>query len=188
MLLRRTRRTALDAYAHQDIPFERLVTALHPDRDSGRSPLFQVMFSLQNAPLPALRSPELTLRPIEAPSGTSKFDLTLFAAEQNGELRLTMEYSSDLFDPATIDRMLDHYRILLGADRREQPDRPVGALPMLSPDERQRVLAGCDGGGPGGLDAGGLDDLTASGLEAADDAELDALLDELSPNELSTNE
>ena len=88
---------------------------MQPDRESGRSPLFQVMFALQNAPLPALRSPEMSLTPLEAPSGTAKFDLTLFAVESAEGLRLTMEYSSDLFDPATVDRMLAHYRILLEA-------------------------------------------------------------------------
>src|SRR5262249_10469551 len=98
-LLRRTRRTAIDASAHQDTPFERLVAALRTDRASGRSPLFQVMFSMQNAPMPALRSPEITLTPLVAPTGTAKFDLTLFAAEGPEGLYLTMEYSSDLFDP-----------------------------------------------------------------------------------------
>ena len=138
-LLRRTRRTALGAYAHQDLPFERLVSALDDGPESGRTPLFQVMFALQNAPLPAPRSPELALTPLEAPSGTAKFDLTLFAAEESGGLRLTMEYSTDLFDPATVDRMLAHYRVLLGAVV-AHPDRPIGALPMLTEDERWRVL------------------------------------------------
>src|SRR6185437_9008494 len=91
-LLRRTRRAAIDAYAHQDLPFERLVTALHPGRDTGRSPLFQVMFALQNAPLPSLRSPEMSLTPLDAPSGTAKFDLTLYAWEEPAGLRLIMEY------------------------------------------------------------------------------------------------
>ena len=75
------------------------------------------MFALQNAPLPALRSPEMSLTPLEAPSGTAKFDLTLFAVETAEGLRLTMEYSSDLFDPATVDRMLAHYSVLLGGGR-----------------------------------------------------------------------
>ncbi len=97
------------------------------------------MFALQNAPLPALRSPELALTPLEAPSGTAKFDLTLFAAEEAGGLALTMEYSSDLFEPDTVDRMLDHFRTLLAAAA-DQPDTPVDALPMLSPGERRRVV------------------------------------------------
>src|SRR5262249_42929956 len=96
-LLRRARRTAIDSYAHQALPSEWLVPALDPDRDPGRSPLFQVMFALQNVPLPSLRSPEMSLTPLEAASGTAKFDLSLFAAESAEGLQLTMEYSSDLF-------------------------------------------------------------------------------------------
>ena len=97
------------------------------------------MFALQNAPLPSLHSPELALTPLEAPSGTAKFDLTLYAAESAEGLNLTMEYSADLFDPATIDRMLAHFRVLLEAIV-EQPDRPVDALPMLTEAERRQVL------------------------------------------------
>jgi amino acid adenylation domain-containing protein len=165
-VLRRTRRTAIDAFAHQDIPFERLVTALRPDRDSGRSPLFQVMFSLQSAPMPALRSPEITLTPLEAQSGTAKFNLTLFTAEGPEGLDLTMEYSSDLFDPATVDRMLVHYRILLESIV-AQPDQPVGLLPMLTEDERRAVLGGwCDGNSAGLLE----------GVDGAHEDDLDALL------------
>jgi non-ribosomal peptide synthetase component F len=163
-LLRRIRRTALDAYAHQDLPFERLVTALHPDRESGRSPLFQVMFSLPNAPMPALRSPDITLTPFEAPSGTAKFDLTLFVAEAPEGLHLTMEYSSDLFDPATVDRMLAHYRILLESIV-AQPDRPVGLLPMLAEEERRQMLAGWGNGGSAALLAG-PDDAREDDLDA----------------------
>src|SRR5262249_50646181 len=80
-LLRRIRRTAIEAFTHQDVPFEKLVTIVQPDRAAGHSPLFQVMFALQNAPLPPLRSRELLLVPLEHTSTTSKFDLTLFAVE-----------------------------------------------------------------------------------------------------------
>jgi hypothetical protein len=164
-LLRRTRRTAIGAYSHQDIPFERLVTALQPGRETGRTPLFQVMFALQNAPLPALRSPELALTPLETPSGTAKFDLTLYAAEAPDGLRLIMEYSSDLFEPATVDRMLAHYRVLLESIV-AQPDQPIGALSMLTPEERRQMLTGWGAGqtdngwGDGELDElpDGLDD------------------------------
>jgi amino acid adenylation domain-containing protein len=171
-LLRRTRRTAIDAYAHQDLPFERLVTALEPDRHSGRSPLFRVMFSLQNAPLSAPRSPELTLTPLEPPDGTAKFDLTLFAIEGTEGLRLTMEYCSDLFDPATVDRMLAHYRILLESIV-AQPDQPVGLLPMLTEAERRQMLAGWGDGGPAAL---------LAGPDGAPEDDLDALLNSPSPH------
>jgi non-ribosomal peptide synthetase component F len=165
-VLRRTRRTAIAAYAHQDVPFERLVTALHRDRDSGGSPLFQVMFSLQNAPLPALRSPEVVLTPLAAPNGAAKFDLTLFAAEGPEGLHLTMEYSSDLFDPATVDRMLAHYCILLESIV-ARPDQPVGLLPMLTQEERRQILAGWGDGGSGAL---------LTGPDGAREDDLDALL------------
>ena len=88
---------------------------------------FQVMFALQNAPLPALQAPELLLTPLELSSRTSKFDLTLFATEVPEGLRLTMEYSTDLFDAATVDRMLAHYRVLL-EEIIAHPDQPIGAL------------------------------------------------------------
>src|SRR5579883_2714251 len=108
------------------------------------------MFTLLNAPLPSLRSPELALTPLEAPSGTAKFELSLFAAESGDGLHLTMEYSSDLFEPATVDRMLAHFRVLLEA-MVAQPDRPISALPMLTEEERQQVLSGW---GAGGVDDG----------------------------------
>jgi non-ribosomal peptide synthetase component F len=115
----------------------------------------------------------MVLTPLEASSGTAKFDLTLFAAESSEGLGLTMEYSSDLFDAATVDRMLAHFRVLLEAVV-AQPDHPVGALPMLTAEERRRVLDGWSGGGP--------DD----GWPA--DAALDPVLDQLSPGELSNDE
>jgi acyl carrier protein len=139
--LRRVRRAAMDAYAHQDVPFEKLVTLVRPDRHSGRSPLFQAMFALQNAPLPAPRPPGLILTPIELPSRSSKFDLTLFATEVAEGLRLTMEFRSDLFDAATADRMLARYGILL-EEIIAHPDRPIGGLSMLTPAERDQLLMG----------------------------------------------
>ncbi len=116
---------------------------VRPNRNSSRGPLFQVMFALQNAPLPELRTPGLLLTPIELPSRSSKFDLTLFATEVAEGLRLTMEFSSDLFDAATADRMLAHYRILLD-EILAHPDRPIGALCMLTPEERDQLLAGME--------------------------------------------
>ncbi|MHB1558888.1 MAG: amino acid adenylation domain-containing protein [Isosphaeraceae bacterium] len=177
-MLGRVRRAAIGAYAHQDLPFEKLVTVMRPNRDSGRSPLFQVMFALQNAPLPSLRSPKMALTPLSAPSGMSKFELTLFASEVLEGLNLTIEYDSDLFEPATVDRMLAHYCILLEGIV-AQPDLAVGALPMLTDEERRSMLDGWN--------ASGLDDLPA-GFDATDDAELDALLDQLSPSELANDE
>jgi hypothetical protein len=139
-LLRQVRRTAVEAYRHQDVPFEKLVNITQSQRHGSRSPLFQVMFALQNVPQPALRAPELVVTPLELPVTTSKFDLTLFATEVAEGLRLTMEYSTDLFDAATVDRMLVHYQTLL-AEITADPDQPIGAIPMLTAEERRQVLA-----------------------------------------------
>ena len=122
-LLGRVKRGALGAFAHQDLPFEQIVNVLHPERDPGRSPLFQAMFAMQNAPLPALESPGLAMAPIDAVSGTAKFELTLFAMEKDEGLRLAIEYNADLFDGPTAARMLDHLRLLLEGAVAD-PDRP----------------------------------------------------------------
>ncbi|HZW29446.1 MAG TPA: amino acid adenylation domain-containing protein [Isosphaeraceae bacterium] len=140
-LLRRVRRTAIGAYAHQDLPFDKLVSVVQPERAGGRTPLFQVLFALQNAPLPTLQSPELTITPLEAASGTSKFDLSLYAREAAEGLELGMEYSTDLFDAATVDGMLAHYRVLLEGIMAE-PDRPIGAIAMLTEEERKQMRVG----------------------------------------------
>src|SRR5262249_11718151 len=129
----------IEAYSHQDLPFEKLVSSLRPERDASRSPLFQVMFVVQNAPAAALDATDLRLTPLELTTGTSKFDLTLFATELAGDLSLRAEYSTDLFEVATIDRMLAHYGILLEQVVAE-PDRPLSALRMLTEDEQLRLL------------------------------------------------
>jgi hypothetical protein len=140
-LLRRSRRTALAAYCHQDVPFEKLVTVLHPDRDASRTPLFQVMFALQNVPDAPLQAPDLLVTPLELASRTSKFDLTLFATEVAEGLRLVIEYSADLFDAATADRMLAHFEILLD-EIVADADQSIAAIPMLTPEERTLVISG----------------------------------------------
>ncbi|MGP0067608.1 MAG: amino acid adenylation domain-containing protein [Isosphaeraceae bacterium] len=176
-LLRRVRRTAMDAYAHQDVPFDKLVTLVHPDRNASRTPLFQVMFALQNAPMPALQTPGLLLTPLELPSRSSKFDLTLFAWEVAEGLRLTLEFRSDLFDAATADRMLAHYQILL-EEIIAHPDRPIGALSMLTQEERNQLLVGWN-------DAA-IDDFALNFDEPDDDAH--ALLYEFPSLEVATHE
>jgi hypothetical protein len=176
-LLRRVRRAAMEAYAHQDVPFEKLVTLVHPDRNSSRSPLFQVMFALQNAPLPALQTPGLLLTPIELPSRCSKFDLTLFAWESAEGLRLTMEFDTDLFDAATVDRMLAHYGILF-EEITAHPDRPIGGLSMLKPDERDRLLAGWN--------AAAIDDFSTTFDEPDDDGP--PFMEEFPSMEVATHE
>ncbi|HEV7518061.1 MAG TPA: amino acid adenylation domain-containing protein, partial [Thermoanaerobaculia bacterium] len=139
-LLARTRESALGAYAHQDLPFERLVEALAPERKLAHSPLFQVFFTLQNAPLPELILPGLTLAPWEIASGTAKFDLTLSLGEEGGELAGSLEYDRDLFEAATVERWGGHLATLLAAAA-AVPERSWHDLPLLSPAEEEELLA-----------------------------------------------
>jgi len=138
-LLKRVREQSVGAYAHQDLPFEKIVDALQPERNLSHSPLFQVMFVLQNTPRRAQELPGLRFSPIEAHSGTAKFDLTLFMLEEGGRLAGAMEYNTDLFDAATIHRMLVHFHVLLEGIL-EEPDLPLGRLSILTPDERGQIL------------------------------------------------
>ncbi|NVJ10825.1 hypothetical protein HUW63_37225, partial [Myxococcus sp. AM001] len=97
-------------------------------------PLFQVLFALQNAPLPKLRLPELGLEVLEADTGTAKFDLSLLMKEQAGGLAASFEYSTDLFDPDTVARLATHYETLLGNALR-QPQLPIGRLKLEVPQD-----------------------------------------------------
>ncbi|MEP5767386.1 amino acid adenylation domain-containing protein, partial [Nisaea sp.] len=133
-----TRETALDAYAHQDLPFETLVTELQPERSLSHSPLFQVMFALQNAPQEALALGEATIQPLAPDLETAKFDLTLSIDAGPNGLSCNWEYAADLFEPARIDRMAAHYRELLESIL-AAPEAPVGSLPLLTRDERHEI-------------------------------------------------
>ena len=143
-LLGRVRERALEAYAHQDIPFEKLVEELKPERDVSRSPLFQVMFNfLEGAPdpgLPGLATRFATLDLLAAQERIeTKFDLTLNAWSDGPRVGLLLEYNADLFDAGTARRMLEHLRIVLegmGAG----PDQPIGTLPLLTPAEREQIV------------------------------------------------
>jgi amino acid adenylation domain-containing protein len=138
-LLARVRGTALEAFAHQDVPFERLVDALRPGRDLSRTPLFQVMFVGQNAPLRTIELPGLTLRPREVDLGTARFDLSLAMGEADGGWLGTWKYSTDLFDAPTLERMAGHFETLL-AGALAEPDLPVSRLPLLGEGERAQVV------------------------------------------------
>ncbi|MEP7122426.1 MAG: non-ribosomal peptide synthase/polyketide synthase [Byssovorax sp.] len=138
-LVRQVRETCLGAYAHQDMPFERLVTELAPERDLSRTPLFQVIFALQNAPSEAIALPGLQISGVASESSTSKFDLTLVMGETRDGLVCSFEYDVDLFDGATIERMLAHFRSILEGVVAD-PAAKIGDLPMLSPAERHRLL------------------------------------------------
>ncbi|NVJ15426.1 non-ribosomal peptide synthase/polyketide synthase, partial [Myxococcus sp. AM010] len=138
-LLAQVRERTLGAYAHQDIPFERLVEELKPDRDLSRSPLFQVMFILQNTPTVELHLPGLTLAGMDGDSRTSKFDLTLELTETPRGLSVSTVYNSDLFEPETMDRLTGHLRVLLEAAV-QTPDARLGELPLLGAEEQRRLL------------------------------------------------
>ena len=133
-LLRGVRDTCLDAYANQDVPFERIVEDLQPARDLSRSPLFQVMFVLRNEPMPVLEFPGMRLRPINLDPGASKFDLTMILTPHEGGVRIELEYATDLFDPETVDRLLDRYRVLLKAIATDA-STPIGQLPIIGSAE-----------------------------------------------------
>src|SRR5262249_38707450 len=112
-VLRRVKEVTLGAYGRQDLPFEKLVSELQPQRDLSRQPLFQVMFALHNLPQEELELPGLKLRPIESGQAASKFDLTITLRETSAGLRGRVEYATDLFDSATVERLIDHWERLL---------------------------------------------------------------------------
>jgi len=138
-LMARTRKTALDAYERQELPFEKLVEELRPDRDPGRTPLFQVMFVFENTPRAALNIGGLEAAPFEADTGAAKFDLTLSIAEAGGSLEATLEYNTDLFKPATVRRMSDHFQTLLEG-MVANPEQRLSELPMLTEAEKHRLV------------------------------------------------
>ncbi len=138
-VLRKVREVALGAYSHQDLPFEMLVDALQPKRDMSYTPLFQVMFDLQNASKQAFMLPNLVLSPIEIENGAAKFDLTLFMIDEKESLIGAWEYNTDLFDASTIARMIRHFQRLLESIVTDA-DQSVATLPILTHEEQSRLL------------------------------------------------
>ena len=138
-LLTRVRETALGAYTHQDVLFERLVEELQPRRDPSRDPLIQILFVLQNTPAYPLQLTGLSVEPVELDTGTAKFDLSLSVTERPEGLHLRFEYSTDLFDAATIERLAGHYHTLLEGVVAD-PDQRLSLLPLLSDAERRQLL------------------------------------------------
>ncbi len=134
------REVALGAYAHSDIPFEKLVSELQPERDVSRTPLFQVMFVLQNAPMQDLELPDLSIKPLLADTGTAMFDLTLDMMEEaNSELTASFEYNTDLFDDSTIERMMVHFQTLLESIV-ANPQQSIFELEILNKAEKDQLL------------------------------------------------
>lgn len=142
-LLRRVRDVALDAYMHQDIPFEKLVEELQPERSLSHSPFFQVMLVLQNTPGYSIDLPGLSLQTFGAESEAAKFDLTLGIRETSEGLRCAVEYSTDLFAQATIARMMRHFQTLLESCV-TNPNCRLADLSLLTAIEQQQLLTAWD--------------------------------------------
>jgi non-ribosomal peptide synthetase component F len=138
-LLGRVREIALGAYAHQHLPFERLVEELQPERNLSHTPVFQVMLTLHNAPISRLELPGLDLNHSEIESGSAKFDLNANMQEIDGGLAVAFTYSTDLFDTSSIQRLGQHLKTLL-ASIVEDADKPLAALSLLTPAERDQIL------------------------------------------------
>ncbi|MER6175999.1 amino acid adenylation domain-containing protein [Streptosporangium sp. NPDC001681] len=141
--LGRVRETVLGAFGNQDVPFERLVDELSDGRDPSRTPLVQAMVALQNVPERPLEFTGARTEGFRLPHVSAIFDLTLEFVERDGALDVMIEYSTDLFDRETAERMAGHLEVLLAAVT-EAPDRPLARLPLLTEAER-RSLAGWNG-------------------------------------------
>jgi amino acid adenylation domain-containing protein len=138
-LLGRIQEMALGAYAYQEAPFERLVEELRPERNLNHSPLFQVLFVLQNASRSVLELPSLAVHPLEVDRGTAKFEVTLSLVEEEEGIRGVLEYNTDLFEAATITRMLGHFRSVLEGIV-ANPEQRLSELPLLAAAEAQQLL------------------------------------------------
>jgi len=138
-LLLQVKDTALGAYTHQEIPFEQLVEELKPERNPQYSPLFQVLFVLQNNSPSPWTLPGLTISPVASPRQSAMFDITLAMAEVRGGLRGSFNYNTDLFDQSTMARMVQHFETLLDSIVSD-PDQRIADLNLLPAPERQQLL------------------------------------------------
>ncbi|MCU1267649.1 MAG: amino acid adenylation domain protein [Acidobacteria bacterium] len=138
-LLTRVKKTALGAYAHQDLPFEKIVEGVQPPRSLSYPPIFQVMFALQNQPAATFSLPGLDITHLKREFDTAKFDLTLFVTEYEDELGCWLEYNTDLFEATTLGQLLIQFETLLEGIVAD-PNRRISELPLLKEDERQQLL------------------------------------------------
>ena len=135
----RAREVCLGALRHQELPFEKLVEELHPERLLGRNPLFQVSFAYQNTPQVPLRLSRITVEDLEVETGIARFDLHLFMEEVDGHLNGYCDYDINLFDAGTIERMLGHFQTLLEGIVAD-PEQCIADLPLLSEAEKYHLL------------------------------------------------
>ena len=138
-LLQRVKEVCLGAYGHQEVPFEKLVEELQPERSLSHNPLFQVMFVLQNTPREDFRLPGLELTPIKVDNESTKFDLTLIGSQQGAGLQLELEYNTDLFETATVQRMLGQFERVLESVMKN-PLARLSAIKMLGAEERRQLV------------------------------------------------
>src|ERR1700704_553714 len=140
-LVRQVRACALEAYAHQDVPFEKLVEELLPQRSMNTSPLFQVMFTFQNIPKQVFEISGLKMKELEFETGIAKFDLAVeaFEDDDDGGFHCRFEYNTDLFEKQTILRELGHFRNLVNAVLKS-PDAPLARIPLMDDREREQTV------------------------------------------------
>jgi amino acid adenylation domain-containing protein len=138
-LLQRVRNVCLQAYAHQDLPFEKSVEELRPERDLSRNPLFQVMFVLQNTPRTLPQTAGLSIERVDVLPATSPFDLSLYLRERDGRFIGFFEYNTDVFEPSTIERMIGHFETVMEGIVAD-PQQPISTLPLLTEAERHQLL------------------------------------------------
>ena len=138
-LIDRVRKVCVDAYSHDELPFEKLVEELRPARDMSYSPLFQLMFAFQNMPATEAQLPELNITPLIFSPGTSMFDLTLFMWEDKKGLSGKIEYSTDLFDAGTIERVVGNFLSLIESAV-AAPGCRLSDLSLLTDTERRQIL------------------------------------------------
>ena len=138
-LLRQLHKHVLKAYAHQDLPFEKLVEVFQGERDLSRPPIFQVMFALQNMPTASLTTPGLVLEELKLENSGAQFDLSLLMMEVEQHLDGMLIYNTDLFKPQTIARFLNHYQVLL-THIVANPDQVISKLPVLAETEYQQIV------------------------------------------------
>jgi acyl carrier protein len=140
-LLARVREVALDAYAHQDVPFDRLVSELQPKRDASRNPLFQVLFILLNAPPQTVEQPGLKLTVLDVFTNTAVVDCSVVITDAPDGLRIIFRYNADLFDASTISRLARHYETALGAFQRNPELSLDGLSALLDESDRKEQLS-----------------------------------------------
>ena len=167
-LLAQVRETTLGAYAHPDLPFELLVEELQPERSLSHSPLFQVMFSFQNVPDQEWRLSEIELRPFHQPIGTAKFDLELLMNEVGGRMGGVLEYNLDLFEKATVERFLDHFKNFLTVVVAD-PEHRVWEVDLMAEAERRQVVGTWNKTAWEPPTSGGFTELFAGWVERAPD-------------------